>query len=439
MSTRRSSARRSLSPPPCDTRDSARILSASLEFITPLFGGGVRAASGEEQRHQKEPDPITPVRGASLRGQLRHWWRLACCPTEGCSPERMRAREQLIWGWASTSKHPARAWVALYVDARELKACKWPIFKPKTGPGYAYACFPLQPKRGLRKKLEPGTLTDLRGRFTVRLEAQPLEGCYLDRARAAWPGVPDADLPGTIWEEVERTWLAFVTFGGLGARTRRGFGAVRVTDRSAVSLRHAIESLGWEDRIAIRNGPYHDAVSAHDAALAKLRDFRQKVRLGRNPGAHGGVPGRSRWPEPDALRRLTRHHDPKHKPTHPVDARYPRAAFGLPILFQFKDRRDPPTQTLQPGGAERLASPLVLRPVAEPKGKQVHAVALRLPSRESLEEILQALELRDGRQGLSGLLSPAEQGQISPLRTHRSRPSSGPEAVFEPFFNFFKS
>src|SRR5215213_3096694 len=46
-------------------------------FLTYVMGGGVRI-----REHQKLSDPVTPVRSASIRGQLRFWWR-ACNPS-GC-------------------------------------------------------------------------------------------------------------------------------------------------------------------------------------------------------------------------------------------------------------------------------------------------------------------------------------------------------------------
>ncbi len=53
--------------------------------------------------------------------------------------------------------------------------------------------------------------------------------------------------------------------------------------------------------------------------------------------------------------------------------KFPRAAFGLPIIFQFKDRdehnpdnpsKDPRQTVLQLATSERLASPIILKPLA---------------------------------------------------------------------------
>jgi CRISPR-associated protein Cmr1 len=79
------------------------------------------------------------------------------------------------------------------------------------------------------------------------------------------------------------------------------------------------------------------------------------------------VPGRSLWPEPDTIRNLTKqsrtHKGRQPIPLPPID-KFPRAAFGLPIIFHFKDNGDPRQTVLQPKEFERLSSPLILKPLA---------------------------------------------------------------------------
>jgi CRISPR-associated protein Cmr1 len=47
--------------------------------------------------------------------------------------------------------------------------------------------------------------------------------------------------------------------------------------------------------------------------------------------------------------------------------KFPRGQFGLPIIFHFKDKGDPPDTTLKPAleGTDRRASPLLIRPLAQ--------------------------------------------------------------------------
>lgn len=56
---------------------------------------------------------------------------------------------------------------------------------------------------------------------------------------------------------------------------------------------------------------------------------------------------------------------------------FPRAAFGLPIVFHFKDHADPEDHVLKPSGHERMASPLILRPYFD--GNRYAPAALLLP------------------------------------------------------------
>jgi CRISPR-associated protein Cmr1 len=131
-----------------------------------------------------------------------------------------------------------------------------------------------------------------------------------------------------------------------------------------------------------------DAIDAWDKTVKALQRFRQGPDLGRNRG-EGNRPGRSRWPEPDSIRRLTHRHAAKHAPEHPVDGVYPRAAFGLPIIFHFKDPGEPQDQTLIPDhDADRMASPLILRPYWN--GQRYQPAALLLPGWE------QRLQVRVG-------------------------------------------
>lgn len=453
MSQRRESVRKKIAKVDISVREqSGRRIDAKLKFITPMFGGGVRLSP--DAPHRKEHDAITPVRGASLRGQLREWWRRTCAI--GLGLEQMQARERVLWGWASTKERPARGLVSLSVQGK-LVAEKVEVYRlnergqsvPVDGFGspMAYGAFPLQPAQNAQGS-PPGTLTRWKGEFQVSLALQPLASstAYRESAQAAWRDVPADKLEAKLWDEVERAWLAFVTFGGLGGRTRRGFGAVQVVGEGAVPMKTVAERLGWTARVSALKQPQVDAEAAQKVGIAKLQSFRQGVGKGRNPGV-GARPGRSRWPEPDEIRRLSRQSDPEHrKPIHdPAIRKFPRAAFGMPIIFHFQSRTDPGDHSLQPAGKERMASPIILRPVVDPDRK-VHGVALLLPVEREIGRILGDLQIkaRSGdHPGLSGSLTPPEVNAIRPLQEHLPPGSagiglSGARAVFEPFLQFFK-
>lgn len=421
-------------------------LEATLEFITPMFGGGVALM---DPPHHKPPDGVTPVRGASLRGQLRAWWRRTCC--EGLDVGTMRARERLLWGWASTQKEPAKGRVSLTIDARGLKPREVPVYeraerggvRPVGGFGsaLAYGAFPLQPSQGSPDG-RPGVLTEWQGTFAVSLALSELGTAHARRVAEAW-GLPDAtesQLRARLWEETTKAWFAFITFGGLGGRTRRGFGAVRVCAGAGqdATLSGVLDQLGWKGRVAVQDQRFVSGKAALEAGLGKLMTFRQGREVGRNPGQEPNRPGRSRWPEPDEIRRQFRKADPRHQDPIVHVRKAPRAAFGLPIIFHFKDRADPGDTQLKPRGRERLASPLVLRPVADSGEKPFRAVALRLPSDAGLDDLLRDLVFTDDTRGVSGLLTPDEAASIRPLADQGLRGLSGADAVLNAFLAYFK-
>ena len=135
--------------------------------------------------------------------------------------------------------------------------------------------------------------------------------------------------------------------------------------------------------------------------IKKLKKFRQH----RRPGAEQRRPGRSYWPEPEFIRRITGMRNPKHAELpNPVN-KFPRAQFGLPIIFKFKDDRtgDPQQTELKGNKYDRLTSPLILRPITckdgtaiglamiletpriPPKGLTLKGVHTRLPIENKLD------------------------------------------------------
>ncbi len=110
-------------------------------------------------------------------------------------------------------------------------------------------------------------------------------------------------------------------------------------------------------------------------ALHWLRDFRQAVWTGaRKPGK--GKPSLSNWPEPDKIRRLVRARW-THGPCHGSDPAWPRAGFGLPIIFHFLGEGPGKTGLdlgwVEPSGTvhDRLASPLIVKAMPLANGRFV--------------------------------------------------------------------
>jgi CRISPR-associated protein Cmr1 len=216
---------------------------------------------------------------------------------------------------------------------------------------------------------------------------------------------------------------AWETFGGLGARTRRGFGALaccsikedgnpkhvplptsaNVPDVSAwlkeQLAAHVVAETLISDvphlspsvssticripaRFFLNNKPIADvfrellraggvkqpadrminALVAWYYPIEQMKNFRQRRRRSE---ANGSRFGRSYWPEPDEIRARTKGFNGRHARRLTTAPKFPRAVFGLPIVFRFKDTDiDPPDTTLQGAQHARLASRLILRPLA---------------------------------------------------------------------------
>lgn len=352
-------------------RDDVQETTIEYELITPLFGGGVTP---------QQADPITKVRASSVVGHLRFWWRACRGARFAGDLTAMRAAEDALWG---STEIPS----PIVIDLRLLKAgaeahpfvvdanqSGRPKLVSRSEVAPAYVAFPMQPPQN-EMRVGMKTAAVVRGvSFELRLR---------------YPRDVAADVEAALW--------AWETFGGIGGRTRRGFGALKrtKTDGKAVALPRSSEILARlqadvkkhvlpvtalgpvpllnfdflfspdKEKQHVKVVPKRDPMDAWRHIIERYREFRQQ----RNPGNAPGRPGRSHWPEPDAIRRLTKQSSAPHSsPLSDVDA-FPRALLGLPIIFHFKDVGDPGDSSLQgTEGFDRLASPLILRPLATSDG-----------------------------------------------------------------------
>lgn len=339
----------------------APLLELDLTVVTPLFGGGAIARKVDRER---------PVSGKAVRGHLRFWWR-ACRGAGYVAAQELFEAEARIWG---STELPSP--VGLEIDILDKgRIVRWAEYRERwnqrTGrmqtfldrhPPYpGYALFPFQ------GEIDRGTVIEdasdaLRGvRFRLRLT-----GAEAHRA----------DVEAAVW--------AWILFGGVGARVRRGCGTLSCEDPR---FRPGLEALteGASGRISpgerllpipllgqarVLLGRPTGAAAGQESvqqawvtAIAAMQEFRQGYGVGRRAG-----PGRSFWPEPDSLREMTGMSEPHHRPEHRARRFYPRADLGLPIVFKFKDNGDPSVRILQAMGdqATRMASPIILKALPLP-------------------------------------------------------------------------
>ncbi len=375
------------------------------ELITPLFGGGVDPGV---------TDPVTLIRGTSIRGHLRFWWRATRGGQfDGCLSEMKKAEDDL-WGTASTSKNPCPSKVQIGVDITEQGQIENPFeTRTRAASGWqdvAYAAFPLQ---GDGKK-PPGSVRSGIA-FALRL---------------SFPESDEDEITAALW--------AWETFGGVGARTRRGFGTLKLAAMDGISnripnpqmvgawiesnLRTHVTTGAWpadvphlSGQLCMKvTGSYPTPRSAWGYLLRKLKDFRQS----RNPGTASNRPGRSHWPEPDEIRRLTSQSAPMHATPLSTVAKFPRAQFGLPIIFHFKDEKsgDPNDTSLEGVDHDRLTSPLILRPLACEGGRAV-GLAVVLDG-TSLPPGGLVLQSAGSTSRVDATLTVAEANHIKPLNSN---------------------
>lgn len=363
----------------------------ACKLVTPMYGGGVRAG---------EVDRGLPIRAPSIRGQLRFWWRVAHGPFK--SSRDMFERERQIWGGIAEDG-PVASLVAVKVQCA-------------TASDTQLVASEREQDRGIRYAFGPATINGV---------AQWLcSGYAFDLALS---------YPQSIAHEVQVALRWWASFGGVGARTRRGFGAVFVAGVEPVSREMVTEVGGW---LAFSGNATGNVADAWRKAVGCLFDFRQGSGIGRRSARPR--PGRSYWPEPDQIRRFTgREARGRHKPEHPAGNVFPRAAFGLPIRFEFKGSPDePPVMELLPaGGEDRMASPLILRPYGN--GQLWRAGALLLPH---WEDAL-ALPLRFKDQGFAPAHWPDDAAareiaaaDIAPMTRGGTRLANDPLTAFMRFF-----
>lgn len=309
-----------------------------LKIVTPQLGGAAEAGSHN-----------VGVRSASVAGWLRSWWRHANANRFATVPDLFRAESEM---WGGTSRQSS-----CLVDVRVDRPGDHTRAEFPYGAYPEYALFPLNTASN-----HPRLVTNTE--FTISIAA-----------------------PTAVMSEVDTAVRAWLVFGGLGARTRRGCGSVAVrtgaptfpTFNDGTQL-PAVTTL--PSSVLLDRTVSPDPVAAWARAVNVYRDFRQSVGFARNPGVRANRPGRSRYPEADTLRRITGRHG--HTPVHPVSG-FPRADLGLPIIFHFVERegqREPGDQLLQGAmdGRRRFASPVITKCVQVAGGYRAMVAVLWSPS-----------------------------------------------------------
>lgn len=383
------------------------------KLITPLFGGGVRP---------RENDVSKLIRETSVRGQLRFWWR--AMRGTGTITDMKKCEDEIF---GSGGEHASQSKVLIVV--KEIKSgTEEFIYNPndrdkpfKNWESIAYAAFALQPTNEDKK---------------------------LKAIRIGVEFILKLSFPSELKDDVEAALWAWETFGGIGGRTRRGFGALALMEIDGVKAQHPkvseIEGNIKEKLIKCISSPdantphltaqtvfkikrANDAEKAWQDAVEKLRKFRQ---FRRDKETHNESPyGKSQWSEPNAIRFIEGRRKGE------TLTAFPRAEFGLPIIFHFPPQHEKPTLedfTLNLKDKERMTSPLILRPIQCADGAVSLALILNTQRAKDL-----TLEITSGNRIRKVVSAKLETDEARKLTNDGLTPLKNNTEVLQAFLDFF--
>jgi len=335
----------SVSPPEWRQPDAGQTITLHLRTITPMFGGGYEP---------REVDPLCIIRPAAIRGHLRFWWRATAGAQFG-SPEDLYRAEEALWGSADKPGRVAIEVALVSEGSRRSHSELAPKATPQDGPREGVFLFPFQAQGGDSPLPEAYARENVEFRLTIRHGS----GC----------------LP-----EVERCVRAWLTFGGIGARTRRGCGALRETGDPARWLPPADPAQRRDWLRALSGGSSEPAAHSvlgnarvvfgprGDNALGAWRTlgrFWCALRKG-HIGSEDYVPmNGGHWKDyRGSLAAFERSQDQGIALAKPF--------LGLPIVYQKFDKGPRPARyapTIEAAETGRMASPVILKPAALANGQ----------------------------------------------------------------------
>ena len=306
-----------------------------LRLITPMFGGGYKA---------REVDTVQPIRPAAIRGHLRFWWR-ATAGARYASVADLHKAETELWGGASTKDNPAVGKVAIRVEVKDKGQM---VGYGSRGGLPKYFLFPFRPQKNI-----PATKGCENVVFTLRL-------------------ILDTSLSEAQRAEVTTALKAWIAFGGVGARTRRGCGALTVVGANADQWLppeqglaqwlgmppNAASKCDWTTLAGARGIVVPTA--SPEEAWRELGQFWARFRKGHFAQAYSPMSG-GKWRDYRQVLCQLR--------SQGNTLRLAKPFLGLPIVYQKFGKQTPFTGTLEPAESGRMASPVILKPIALQGGK----------------------------------------------------------------------
>jgi CRISPR-associated protein Cmr1 len=311
-----------------------------LDIITPCFCGGAEAEKQAE------------IRPASIRGQLR-WWFRVLGGFKSLAPMDLRDQEDMIFGSAAGDEGTAGKLMVrvsglapstIIADDRQMNAAP--------GSERGYLLFPLR-GRG-RGVFNESATTVSPPNFTLHL---------LCRGNS----VLGADLQALA--------VVFAGLGALGFRSRRAMGALCMNAAAPMTLPAALQRFSSSQNVMIRALPASTPSDAISQLARWLQSWRSHGRTNQNPREQT-YPG---FPYAKSDHDAQRHGNPGY-----------RAALGLPLLAKYGDWNQDWNQRTRKG-LGRFASPVLLRPHRLKDGTY-----------KALVLFIEARKWRDGQQACFG-------------------------------------
>lgn len=347
-------------------------IKVKLHLSTPAFAGGVRS------------DTLDTLRPPTIKSLLRWWWRTKHPRWSG---EDLYNAEAVVWGSApfrrdadDRSKPPRGGQGTRFIPGLSIQRIGADSFELTTN-NLRYLAYGVMAPEGAQPPRNPPCVR----------AGTTLEFCLVPHPRAK---------EKLVNELYHALWL-MSTFGGIGQRSRRGWGSVRLEtnypsdlpdvhthdkpaeaiatglktilgDRNTLPEASTLERPAFSQNARVLVGPEEEsAIGALEAIGSKLFQYR-KLLGSQQDGAGPDCRKRRVW-----LRALDGRcqADP-----HPIDTsqrRLPRgSAFGLPHNAYFKKEQKTLRIGVGPDLGGRRASPLLISVI----GSRNRPVALSLPT-----------------------------------------------------------
>jgi CRISPR-associated protein Cmr1 len=291
----------------------------SFEVITPCFCGGA------------EPDQRAEIRPASIRGQLR-WWFRVLGGFKSLAPQSVEEQEAMIFGAAAGDDGAAGMLMVRVKNLKLITSRKNSEalgHQPFTAP--AFLTFPLQSTRnmdGTRGVIDSGS-------FTVQF---------------LWRGNP------ALKDDLAALATVFGNLGSLGFRSRRAMGALACSGGNITQIADALARFNQTQAICIRKLNAQSSVDAISKLGGWLKSCRAHGRSGQNQAEQ----------QSPYFKYAKNDHDIGYNMQATAQSPAFRPALGLPIIQRTQHGTNQWNQRQNASG--RFASPVILRPHKDAQG-----------------------------------------------------------------------